>query len=190
MAKTKLKTLNEKNGVEKLEVTGFESVVPQIRQLDEQMVEMQEKRQNMKDLILNRVRDVKQSVEEEGAMYKSFVIVSEDDKPAIVNYKNQFSKLDPDNEEQLQKSLKDNYEDLFETRTDVKLKKNVNMDKLRELLGDQFDVFYSTTEYIGFKKNFMENRAALRDKLNKRTNVMLDRWTVEHQTSPDLRMKG
>ncbi|KKL17621.1 hypothetical protein LCGC14_2483770, partial [marine sediment metagenome] len=138
----------------------------------------------------NKVRAVKQEVEEKGGLYKSFAIASEDEQPAIVLYKNMFSKLDPDNEDELRKSLKDNYDNLFEAQTDVKLKKNVDFDKLRALLGDKFDIFFSATKFISFKKNFMENRATARSKLNKRTNAMVDRWTVEHQSSPDLRMKG
>ncbi len=190
MAKKTLKTLDDKKGVEKMEVTGFESVVPQIRKIDTEMEELKNKRQQMKDLILNKVRSVKQTVEEKGGLYKSFSITSEDEQPAVVLYKNMFSKLDPDNEDELRKSLKDSYENLFEAQTDVKLKKDADTDKLKKLLGDNFSVFFSETEYIGFKKNFMENRASLRDKFNKRTNAMVDRWTVEHQSSPDLRMKG
>ena len=189
MAKTKLKTLDSKTTVEKLEVTGFESVVPQIRNIDDQVTKLQEQRQLMKDLILNRVRDVKRDTEEKGVLYKSYLIKSEDDQPAIVQYKNMFSKLDLSNEEQLKKTLNSHYDLLFETQCDVKVKNNADIEKLRTLLGENFDVFFSSTKYIAFKKEFMENRAAVRDKLTKPSNAMLDRWVSENQASPDLRMK-
>lgn len=190
MAKTKLKQLDSKTGVEKLEVSGFESVVPQIRKIDDQVTALQEQRLQMKDLILNKVRDVKRDTEEKGALYKSFIIKSEDDAPAVVQYKNMFSKLDPSNEEEMRKVLNGHYDTLFETKHDIKMKDNADLEKLRALLGDNFDVFFNSTKHIAFKKEFMENRASLRDKLTKQSNVVLDRWVSQNQASPDLRMKG
>lgn len=191
MAKnTQLKTLDSNNGVEKMEVPGFESLVPQIRKLDEQMEELANKRDMMKALIINTVRDMKQKAEVNGSLYKSFTILSEDGQNATILYKNQFSKLDPENEESMRKTLKDSFETLFENAEDVTFKKNADTDVLRKLLGDKFEQFFSTKKYIKFCKDFMERRASLRPNLNKSTNALLDKWTSDNQASPDLRMKG
>jgi len=185
-----LKTVEATEGVEKFEVTGFESVVPQIRKIDSEIEELLKRRQGMKDLILSRVKELKKSQEQEGCLYKSFVIVSDVDPQPVVLFKNQFKKLDLDNEEVMRKILNGKFDELFEKSEDVKLKKKIDFDVLRKVLGDKFGTYFTDTEFIAFKDDFMELRAALRKKMGKKQNAVVDKWTADNQASPDLRMKG
>jgi len=185
-----LKTVDATEGVEKFHVPGFESVVPQIRDIDEQIETLLKKRNDIKDLIVSRVKELKKELEQDGLLYKSFVIVSEDDPQPVVLFKNQFKKLDLDNETIMRDILNGKFDDLFEKDEDVKLKKNINFNELRKLLGDKFDTYFITKPYIAFKDDFMEQRAAMRKKMGNKQNAVVDKWTADNQASPDLRMKG
>ena len=186
----KLKASSSKAGVEKHDVTGFESVVPQIRQIDTDIAELNKKRNGMKDLILSRVKELKKELEAKKQLFKSFVVLSEDNAPAVVLFKNAFKKLDVSNEEDMRKVLNGKFDQLFEFVESVKLKSNADMDELRKLLGARFDDFFQTNKHIAFREDFMEQRTELRKKMGKRQNAIVDKWVADNQASPDLRMKG
>jgi len=185
-----LKLADGKSHVEKFEVTGFENLVPEIRKLDGEMDKLQQKRQDMRNILMNRVREIKKVEEGKGLLYKTFVIQSEDGVPANILFKNSFSKLDSENEDAMVDVLGNTFHELFERNEVVVLKKNVNMDDVRKALGKNFDVFFEEKKFISFVKDFMERHMSMRRHLPKKINAMLDKWASENQASPDLRMKG
>lgn len=185
-----LKKLDETGSkTEKYTVTGFENLIPEIRKINKDIEELNSKKNTMRDLIMNKVVDIKNKEEAAGRLYKSYIIASEDDEPVTVLFKNMFSKLSVDNEETLRKNLGEYFDKLFTKSVSTSLKRNVNLDTMKELLKDRFSEFFETSEFISFVKDFMEQRAELRSKLNKKTNVLIDKWTRECQAKPDLRLK-
>lgn len=186
-----LKILSGKHETEKYEVTGFEALIPEIRKLDKELEELSKKRESIRDTMMNHIKVVKQNEEEKGALYKTFVIASTDGVPASVVFKNAFSKLGIDNEEVMRKFLGDEvFATLFRKEETLSLKSNVDLDALKKILGDKAEVFFETKKFIAFEKEFMEKRAALRKDLKPNVNAQLDKWAVEHQAKPDLRLKG
>ena len=190
--KKKIKSLNmEGNGkskTEKYTVKGLEKVVPQIREIDVDMVKLQKQRQVMKDMILNTVRPIKEKEERTGRLYKTFIIESNDGLAATVLYKNAFSKIPASNEEQMRKELKDHFDELYDVTTQIAPRRGINWDKLKTLLGDKFEDYFGETKIISHKKDFMERRAEMRSEVNKRTNDVLDQYTKDCQATPDLRV--
>jgi len=186
-----LKILNGKNDtVEKYSLTGFEAMIPEIRKIDEEMESLNKKREEMRDMMMDRVRAIKQEEEERGILYKTFLVASADGIPATVMFKNVFSKLDVENEPVMRKVLGNTFSELFRKDKSMVLKKTASLDALREALGDKADVFFETKEFIAFEKDFMEKRAALRKDLKPNINAQLDKWATDSQAKPDLRMKG
>lgn len=184
-----LKKLSAESGkVEKAEVTGFEAVVVEMRRLDKEMERLAEEREKARDLIMNKVRAMFKENVDDGKLIKSYVVHSEDKVPATVLFKNAFSKLDAANEPAMREVLKDAYDSLFVGDTDIKLKKDVDFDVLRKLLGDKFDEFFAETNYIGFQKQWMETAMELRSKLTKSQVAQLDLWQKACQSQPDFRL--
>lgn len=192
MAKKKVKSLNldsgDKSKTEKYTVKGLEAVVPEVRKIDEQMLKLQEHRQSMKSMILNKVMPLKQKEEKAGRLYKTFVVESDDGVPAQVVFKNAFSKIPVENLEQMRKELGNNFDELYEVTRTIAPRRGVNWDKLKKLLGSKFNDYFAETEVITHKKDFMERRAELREHVNKRTNDVLDQYTKDCQATPDLRV--
>jgi len=186
-----LKILNGKNDtVEKYDLTGFEDMVPEFRKIDEEMEKLNSKREELRGMIMDRVRAIKQEEEERGILYKTFLVASSDGVPATVMFKNVFSKLDVENETIMRKVLGNTFSELFKKDKSMSLKKSASLDALREALGDKADVFFETKEFIAFEKDFMEKRAALRKELKPAVNAQLDKWATDSQAKPDLRLKG
>jgi len=186
-----LKILNGKNDtVEKYEVSDLKAVVPEIRKIDEEMKELSKKREALHDMIMDRVRAIRQDEEERGILYKTFIVDSTDGVPATVMFKNVFSKLDVENEPVMRKVLGDVFDTLFKKDENMVLRKTASLDALREALGDKAEVFFETKEFISFEKDFMEKRAAIRKNLKPNVNAQLDKWMADNQAKPDLRLKG
>jgi hypothetical protein len=69
------------------------------------------------------------------------------------------------------------------------LKPKPKWDELKMILGKRADDFLSTSKHIAHKKDFMERRAELRDKVSTEVNKTLDEYTQSVQATPDLRLK-
>lgn len=194
MAKGKT-TLTLANGktkqeVDKYEVDEFKDLVVTIREQDAKISALQETRNSMRQMIVDRVVLLKERAEKKGDLYKTFVIHSADDQPATVLFKNAFSKIGVENETQMRSDLGDEvFEELYERKESVSLKPKAKMDELRKKLGKDFEKFFNVNEHIAHQKNFMEKRASLRNKLSTKVNAELDNYTKQCQASPDLRMK-
>jgi len=187
----KLKELDTNVGAEKMEITGLEAVVPQIRKIDTDIEALAKQREDLRGIIMNKVGPIMKDGLSKGHLVKSYIVKSEDGQPATVLYKNAYSKLDPSNEQSMKEFLGDMFSMFFSVQTsDASLKKNANTNELRKLLGDRFSEFFSETKSIDFTKDFMEKRASLHDQLKAPVRGQLDKWMGDHQAKPDLRMKG
>lgn len=191
-SKTKLTMTSDRTKPEadKYDVSGFEETVVQIREIDSQMKELSESRNDLRGLIIDRVRILKEREEKKGNLFKTFVIASSDESPAVVLFKNAFSKIGVENEEVMRKELGPVFDRLYERKEQVSLKSKAKMDDLRKALGKRFSEFFDVKEHIAHKKNFMEMRADLRGEVSAKINAELDSYTKQCQSSPDLRMKG
>jgi hypothetical protein len=174
-----LKTLNGKSETEKYEVTGFEALIPEIRNLDKELEKLNEKREAMRDVMMNRIKDIKLTEEEKGILYKTFIVSSADGVPATVLFKNAFSKLDVENEEIMRKVLGDVFDTLFTKESSMQLRKGVDLEALRKALGTLADTYFEKKEYIAFAKDFMEQRLPLRKTADKKINAQIDKWTSD-----------
>lgn len=195
MAKTqkKIQSLdldNSKSKTDKYTVSSLKGVVPQIREIDSQMTKLAELREFHKKSILNYVVPLKQKEEKEGRLFKSFIIESDDDIPAVVLFKNAFSKIPISNEPVMRENLGEHFDELYEIDSQTALKSGVKLDELRMLLGKRFEDFFGESKYISHKKDFMERRAEMRGKVTKKVDEALDVYTKDTQATPDLRMKG
>jgi hypothetical protein len=185
-----LKTLNGKSETEKYEVTGFEALIPEIRNLDKEIEKLNEKRESMRDVMMNSIKNIKLVEEEKGILYKTFLVGSADGVPATVLFKNSFSKLDVENEEVMRKVLGDLFDTLFTKESTMVMRKGVDMEALRKALGAAAETFFEKKEHIAFTKDFMEQRLPVRKTATKQINAQIDKWTSDCQAKPDLRMKG
>jgi len=191
MAKVlKLKELDSaKGGAEKAEVTGFEAMVPQIREIDKQMEELKGKREDLRGIIMNKVVPMMREGLSRGYLVKTYIVNSEDEKPATVLFKNMYSKLDPSNEAPMREVMGPLFDKFFTKTTDYTMKSSANKNELKKLLGDRFSEFFEDVEALSFTKEFMEQRAGMHDQLNANSRKNLDEWMAKHQANPDLRMK-
>jgi len=189
------KQLNKSNGksskeVEKFPVTGFEKKVPELREIDKQIQELSERRNKIKEEILDKVVKNRRHWEKKGKFYKSFIIQSADGVDATVLFKNIFSKVDPEQEPEMRKHLTDAiFDELYEVTEITALKPKPKWDELKLILGKRVDDFIQTSKHISHRKDFMEKRAELRDKVSIEINKTLDEYTESVQASPDLRLK-
>lgn len=179
-----------KNGVEKLDVRGCESWVKTAREIKKVIEDKDKEFQFMRTQILNVAKNKKREAELKGTLYKTLVVHSvEGEQPAEVLFKNAFSKLKPENEKVVRDYLGEEiFKELFERSTALVMKKNVDLDEMRKLLGENFSRFFETVETLNFAPEFQEKRASVRPKLNNEKNAQLDMWVDEYQSSPDLRL--
>lgn len=192
MAKKKVKSLDfgdsKKSKTQKYTVTSLKAVVPEVRKIDENIVKLQENRKLIKTMILNTVIPIKKKEEKEGRLYKTFIVESNDGEPATVLFKNAFKNIPAHNEDKMREELGEYFDDLYEVKVNISLIPTVKWDDLKKALGNKFYDFFQETHSIAHKSDFMERRAEIRDKANRRTNDVLDTYTKECQASPDLRV--
>lgn len=180
-----------KNEVEKFPVTGFEKAIPELRSIDDQIANLLERRNTLKEKILDNVRKSRKHWEKKGKFYKTFVIQSADGVNATVLFKNAFSKVDQNQEPEMREKLTDViFEQLYEVVTVHALKSKPDWEELKKLLGKHADDFIRESKHIAHRKGFMEARADLRNQVSTEINKVLDEYTESVQATPDLRLKG
>ncbi|MCK5158846.1 MAG: hypothetical protein KAR08_06800, partial [Candidatus Heimdallarchaeota archaeon] len=103
-----------KSKTEKYELPGCESYVDQIREIDKQMEKLIKDREQMKQMILNKVIPTRQREEKAGRLFKTFVILGNNNTTAQVVFKNAFSKIPAENEETMRKELGECFEDFYQ----------------------------------------------------------------------------
>lgn len=192
MAKKSLTKTNgkSKNEVEKFPVTGFEKEIPELRKIDGEIQALMEARNEIKARIIEKVVKSRRHWEKKGKFYKSFVIYSGDGVNATVLFKNIFSKVDPEQELEMRKLLTNSvFDELYDITEVTALKPKPKWDELKLILGKRASDFLQTSKHISHKKDFMERRADLRDKVSADINKTLDEYTESVQASPDLRLK-
>ena len=182
------KLSSDSTRAEKEEITGFEETVVQLRKLDEQIEQLQQVRDGAYGFIMNSVGEAFKANCANGKLVKSYVIKSKDGVPATVLYKNAYSKLDAVNEEAMRKVLGEFFDTFYSVDTDTKMKRDADIKKMKELLGDRFYDFFTDTKMITFTKEFMEKKMDMRDKLPKTVAVMLDEFAKQCQSKPDFRL--
>jgi len=187
--KIDLKVAETDNKVEKYEVTGLEDIPGQIRELDQKISELNEARESMRTMIMNYVAPIMKENTTKGLLYKTYLIASRDGVPAQVIYKNMFSKLDITNEKVIREVMGVYFEEFFLVETAQMMKNNVDVNRLKTILGDRYNDFFEDKSVVSFAKDFMEKRATLHPKLTKEIKAQLDNWTKDYQSKPDLRMK-
>jgi hypothetical protein len=187
--KIDLKVAETDNKVEKCPVSGLEEIPVQIREIDKKIDELSTAREAMRTLIMNHVSPLMKENVTKGLLYKTYLILSKDDNPAQVIYKNMFSKLDITNEKVMREVMGAYFNEFFSIETTQMMKKNADMGRLKTILGDKYDDFFEDKSVVSFAKDFMEKRATLHPKLTKEIKAQLDGWTKEYQAKPDLRVK-
>lgn len=193
MAKNQLAKANGKAKVEveKFPVTGFETTVPELRKIDEQIAHLTDQRNQKREEILKNVRKLRKHWEKKGKFYKTFIIQSKDGVSAVVLFKNAFSKVDSDMETEMREKLGDEvFNDLYEVVTVEALKRKPSWADLRKALGKRANEFIDKSKHISHRKEFMEMRADLRTQVSTEINKVLDEYTESVQATPDLRLKG
>lgn len=180
-----------KGGSPKLEIKGLEAVVARMRQRHMQIESMTTEQKLDETGMLTTVKEQRLSSEEAGQFYKVVLVDSADGIPAKVIFKNMYSKIDVSHEPELREHLKNGYDPLFEVRYDVKLRDNGNAtyEKLKQLLGTNFELLFEVTPFISPKDEFMERRAQMRPMLDKKVNQVLDTVVEQAQYKPQVSFK-
>ena len=179
----------------KLEITGFETVIPDMRDRKKQIDDLEAAQNIDQTKLIKQVREERLQAEKKGTFYRSCAVLSKDDKPALLSFKDSFSRLEntEENRDALKGALGDSYALLVTEGCTVKVSSGVTAEKLQQVLGaDAFQKLLSVVEleeFLTFNKGFMERRATLRPNLPSATNDALDAMVEELQYKPSLKLK-
>lgn len=178
---------------EKLEVTGFEKIIPQMRQRRQEMDDLEAAQKIDEAKVLHAVKKERLEAEKKGAFYRSCLVQSDDGKPSLVSFSDSFSKLETENEEILRDALGDNYDALVNRVCDIKVRAGITADRIKEVVGEEaFDKLLTVVELdesLVFSKDFMQRRATLRPKMSAELNDAIDTMVDTVQRKPSVRLK-
>jgi len=175
--------------VPKLLVKGLELYVSRLRERASKIEELTKLQKEEEGVILDEVKKERISAEKNNQFYKCCLVLGQDkEQPVRVQFSNRFSKINIENEKVLQDCLGDLYPELFSKKINYKIRDDANLEVLQHLLGDKFEVFFQTEEYL--MPCDMEVRAKLRQKLNATTNGVVDQLREQVSTKPGVSYRG
>ena len=174
----------------KLRVKGLEVLASTMRQraCQIEMMQLEQKQDRVK--LLEEVDKQRLDSEKSGKFFKSCVVECQDEMPAKVVYMNKFSKVDGEHEPALRNALGKLFDQLYIVEQRVSLREDVNVEYIKYLLGDKFDMLFGVKTQINHSDNFMEKRANLRPSLDNKTNDFIDGLVSQVQCEASLYLKG
>ena len=134
--------------------------------------------------LLAVVKSERINAEKNNEFYKCCVVETDTEQPIRVQFSNKYSKSNIENEEVLKECLGELYPELFAKKEVVKLRDTTDLFSLRQLLGERFEVFFETEEYL--VPCDMEHRAKLRQHLNNKTNDVVDQLREQVSQKPSI----
>ncbi len=176
----------------KLEIKGFESIIPEMRRRRKKIEDLSKKQDEVKADLIKTVSAKRLAAEKRGNFHKTCTLPSDDNKPGLVVFQNKFSKIDCDHEATLKKGLNGHYKNLVSRRFSLSVKPDTTLRALKSALGNKFDAFASLVdvhEFLKVKGEFMEARAGLRDSLTNEENATCDDITAQCQQDPQVKVK-
>ena len=178
----------KKKGKDKLEVEGFEQLVVDMRQRNQEMESLKAEQALDNNNLTERVKELRIEAEKSGTVYTVALVHSADDVPAKVVFKNQFRPIDESHRPELKRHLGKTYDALFD-EVEVATLRDDKLQELEKLLGNRFDEFFDKSTHIKPKKDYMERRGELRKTLSTKVNALLDMLIEQVQYKPQLTLK-
>lgn len=183
------KSKSESKKSEKLKVKGLEELATKMQKRAQQIEVLSVEQKIDRKNLLTTVKQKRVEAEQNGKFCKTALVETNNKHPVKVTYKNAFSKINVEHEGELKSVLGNLYNSLYERHREVKLKADVDIEYVKQLLGDKLEALFDVTEYITPKGQFMEQRAAMRPTLNNKTNDLIDNLTDQVQHSPMVSFK-
>lgn len=177
---------------DKLSVTGLEKIAAKLRERAQQMESLEAEQKVDKAQVVELCRKERRDAEVAGDFHTTCLVESDDGKPVQVVFVNKFTKVDVAHEPALKQALNGQFDTLFRKGVEVKVKDDVTLEKLREVLGNKFDALMAlvdATEYLSLDREFMSKRAALRPALDAATNATIDGISDQCQQAPMVKTK-
>ena len=178
-------SLSKKNSeVSKLTVKGMEKVASRLRDRNRQIVDLEAAQKEEEKALLDAVKLERINSEKNNEFFKCCNVETETETPIRVQFSNRYSKINIENEEVLKECLGKLYPELFAKKEVVKLRETTDLNSLRQLLGERFELFFETEEYL--VPCDMEHRAKLRQSLNDKTNDVVDQLREQVSQKPSI----
>lgn len=175
------------NGVPKLTVLGMQKMASRMRKRNQSIESMLAEQELDKAQMIAEAKKERIGAEKKGSFYKTLLVESEDDQPVKVTFCNKFSKINVKHESELKQALGNLYGQLYEKKNVVTMKENVDVDRLKSILGeDKFNSLFDVETHISAKEEFMEKRFYLRSNLKDADNNLVDGLIEQTQNKPSF----
>lgn len=179
-----LSASKKSNEVPKLKISGLEKLSSKLRERAKQIEDLEMEQSQEEKTLLAVVKSERINAEKNNEFYKCCVVETDTEQPIRVQFSNKYSKSNIENEEVLKECLGELYPELFAKKEVVKLRDTTDLFSLRQLLGERFEVFFETEEYL--VPCDMEHRAKLRQHLNNKTNDVVDQLREQVSQKPSI----
>ena len=175
------------NEVPKLKIGSLRELATKLRSRARQIEDLEASQKKEEYMLLSVVKSERTLAEKNNEFYKCCVVETDTEQPVRVQFSNKYSKINIENEEVLKECLGKLYPELFAKKEVVKLRETTNLNSLRQLLGERFELFFEIEEYL--VPCDMEHRAKLRQSLNDKTNDVVDQLREQVSQNPSVSYK-